>query len=133
MSLICDLDPAQGVKAAGGILIQALPDANDHILTILEDRLATLSKEQWLGEPVIPIRDLADTLLEGLHPVKLASTELSYRCHCSHERLKRILAALPQSDLLEMAESDSDTEMLCRFCTKPYVFSRDEIRSLIRA
>ncbi len=130
ISLAAHLDVQKGIAASGGILIQALPGANDNLLFILEDRLVQLGDlASYFARPN-GIQELVDILMEGTNAQLLSQDSVSYRCHCSRDRISRVLAALPQADLTDMADSGEDITMNCSFCTKPYVYSSREIRQL---
>lgn len=132
MSLTARLDAHQGIAAAGGILVQALPQANEHILVILEDRLVQLGQMNERFGTANCFEDMANHLLEDLNLVELAQTPTSYRCHCSRQRVAQILKSLPDKDLAELVESAEDVTLNCQFCTKPYVFSCSEITTMVR-
>jgi molecular chaperone Hsp33 len=54
---------------------------------------------------------------------------LEARCRCSRSRIERILRAMPESDLQDMA-ADKEVSVTCEFCSTTYTFPQSEISAL---
>lgn len=122
------------VLAAGGVLLQPLPGCPPEIIDQLELRsplFGEISRE--LAHD--PFEKLMGAWFDGLRPVALESTPLSYRCHCSRERMEKSLLALGKEELTRMIEDDVDgAELTCHFCRNSHHFStHDLIRLLNKA
>lgn len=122
------------VLAAGGVLLQPLPGCPSGIIDELELRsplFGEISRE--LAHE--PMETLMKAWFNDLSPVVLESTPLSYRCHCSRERMEKTLIALGKEELTHMIEDDIDgAELHCHFCKAMHHFStHDLIRLLNRA
>lgn len=122
------------VLAAGGLLLQPLPDCPDELVSQLELRspiYGDLSTALYHSQP--------DTLIsnwfDGLTPVVLEETPFCYRCYCSRERMEKALLSLGQKELTEMIQDEVEgADLKCHFCHKEYHFStHDLIRLLDRA
>lgn len=118
-----------GVAAAGGAIAQVLPGADERAIAALETRAAKLRPVTAL---VADGYD-ADALLRevaGEIPLR-ARRELrvTFACLCARERVAAALMSLDPNERAAMQEDD-ETEVVCDYCRKTYLFSRDEIANL---
>ncbi len=118
-------DPS-GIAAAGGMIVEAMPDAPEEMIRGLErrvERMATVSR-------VIAgagVSGLVDLLVGGLDPRTLEHRELRYRCGCSRGTLARHLRRLSPSELDSLATEGGDLEAECAFCGSVYRYSPAEL------
>lgn len=125
--------PDNRVRAAGGILIQLMPGAqeDEELIQRIElgiHKMPALSRA--IDEGRSPI-DLLFDLLEGLEANIVRQRPLAFRCPCSKERFSRGLIALGQEELEAMIESQGGAELVCHFCGEAYDVTEDELRALI--
>ncbi len=132
MALGVLVDTDLTIKKAGGFILQLLPFTPDEVITKVEENIKGLPSVTTMLEGGMTPEDIAAHLLRGMEPNVLDEGEPIYRCKCSRERMERALALLPKTDIEELAE-DEETRIECRFCDKVYVFSKDEVKSLIKA
>lgn len=115
--------------AAGGLLIQIMPDATETDIEQVEKVVASLQPISSL------IRDgqTPQEILKGLfddveileeHPVQ-------WHCDCSKDRFKAALTTLKESDLEEMISEDHGCQVKCEYCNKTYDFSEDELKFIL--
>ena len=116
-----------GVVAAGGIIVEALPDAAAAVLDRLKANLAAAGGVSRLVEAG-GARAVLDAVLAGLDPVEREARLLAYRCRCSRERLERHLAPLPYEELLALADDTGVIDAECAFCAEHYRFAPEELR-----
>lgn len=116
-----------GVAAAGGMIVEALPDAPAPVLGRLEANIARAGGVSRLVETGGD-RGVLDTLLAGLDPEEREARALAYRCRCSRERLERHLAPLPYEELIALAGDAGVIDAECAFCAERYRFSPGELR-----
>jgi molecular chaperone Hsp33 len=121
--------------AAGGYLVEQLPDADPDTLKRVEQNLAAIVEED--GGDTIPTNlllkgvtpfELTERVLDGLGMRPLQQIEPSFKCQCSSERLVRALRLLPRSEVEEILETQEKVEARCEFCGKIRVMGPDEIR-----
>lgn len=119
-----------GVIAAGGVLAQVLPGADERAVAALEERaLAMAPITKLIAEGAD-----ASTLLHALggNADLRAQRRLDVRfaCFCTPQKVESMLLGLGAQELREMATLRGETEAVCEFCKKPYTFTREEILAL---
>ena len=120
------------VKAAGGVLLQLLPFADEKTVTQLEANTASIpSITSMLSDGLKP-QDMTDLFLKDIPHEFVDEYEVSYRCTCSRPFIRKMLVSLGENDLSQMAKDEHDTEIVCQFCNKKYTFTREEISRLLR-
>lgn len=124
--------PDLHVLHAGGFLIQLLPFADEAVIPILEQNVASMPHVTELLKSGLTAEDIVMKCLEGLEPNLLDEAEPVYHCDCSRERTSRVLVSIGKEELQKLADGGEDIEVCCHFCDKKYVFSPDEILHLIQ-
>jgi molecular chaperone Hsp33 len=121
--------------AAGGYLIEQLPDASTETLQRVEKNLARLVEKD--GGDALPTNlflsgvtplDIAEIILDGLGMKPLQQIEPQLECKCSSQRLVRALRLLPREEVDQLVETQEKIEARCEFCGKKYEMGPDEIR-----
>ena len=119
------------VLAAGGILLQPLPGCPSDIIDELELRspiFGEISRE--LAHD--PMEKLMETWFQGLKPVTLETTPLSYQCGCSRRRMEKNLITLGKEELTRIIEDELEgAEIVCHFCKTHYQFSTQDLAALL--
>ena len=126
------VDTDMSVKVAGGYLIQLLPGAPDEIIDVLErgiQRSGAVTK--MLSDGMSP-EDMLGQVCGELGVVFMETTEVSYKCYCSRERVEAVLLSLGRKELEEIAAEGEAFPVECQFCDTVYKFTPDEIRKLIK-
>lgn len=122
-----------GVRLAGGLLVQLMPDATEADIDYIERRAA--------GFP-----DISFLLSEGFTPAEcldlfwgdpalnyLDCRPVGFHCNCSRPRMLRNLLAIGRADLAELAEDPNGIELVCHFCGTSYAFDQAAVRDLLTA
>lgn len=125
---------AQGVTAAGGILIQVLPKAarDEALVETLESRVAKLSGFTPLLQASKTLPEIFEQLLGDMNLVILPEVQmLRFHCGCSFDRVLGALQMLGEAELQDMIEKDNGAEATCHFCGEVYQASSDELAQLI--
>ena len=126
------VDTDWSVKVAGGYLIQLLPGAPDEIIDVLErgiQRSGAVTK--MLNDGMSP-EDMLGQVCGELGVVFMETTEVSYKCYCSRDRVEAVLLSLGRKELEEIAAEGEAFPVECQFCDTVYKFTPEEIRNLIK-
>ena len=125
---------AEGVTAAGGILIQVMPKAarDEALVQTLESRIAKLSGFTPLLQASKTLPEIFEQLLGDMGLVILPEIQmLRFHCACSFDRVLGALKMLGEAELQDMIEKDHGAEATCHFCGEVYQASSDELAQLI--
>ena len=120
-----------GVAAAGGLIVEALPGADDDLLQTLEVTFESVpSVSRCLEEE--GTEGLMSAVLGELDREVMEELPLTYACNCDRDRLRLHLANLPAEDrdhLLSVGEPGQQafTQVDCNFCGAQYRFSAEEL------
>ena len=122
-------DP-NGVKAAGGVIAQLLPGADERAVAALEERALLMPP---ITKMIAEGSD-AHALLHALAgPAQLRAhrtVDVRFACRCTREKVETALLGLGADELRKMARERTETEATCEFCKKMYVFTSDEVVEL---
>lgn len=122
------------VVAAGGYMVQLLPEVAEGPLMVMTERLRDF-------EDIVPLLArgaaspetlLAETLY-GMPYTKVGDRKVTFGCQCSPERLAISLASLPRADIESLQEGGSTLEIECDYCRKRYEFTQQQLRGLLEA
>ena len=133
------------IGAAGGMIIQMLPGAEEAAVDALEEMIGkmeplTTSTSRVMEEtPGLSQSGIVRRLMEEIFadmPEKyrlqaLEEREIRWECDCSRERMARALATIGKEDMREIIEEDGKAELQCHFCLKKYDFSRQELTEIL--
>lgn len=121
-----------GVKKAGGYIINPMPDAKEEDIQALERAIFEAGSVSRMLENNLSIEDLA-VKVTGDKKLKIVERNdlAKYECDCSKERMTKALVALGKHELQKIIEEDGELEMSCHFCNNKYHFSKEELLDII--
>ena len=125
---------AEGVTAAGGILLQVLPQVShdEDLVNILESRVGHLSGFTPLMRQGKSLSTIFEELLGDMDLHIFPEVQmLRFHCGCTFERMMRALKLLGVDELEDMIEKDEGAEATCHFCGQVYQASREELQELV--
>lgn len=120
------------IEKAGGLLIQLMPAADDREAEKIEKALDSMEP---IGDMMVggaSPEQILEAALAGFEVEYFDPQQVSYKCDCSLERVKRALATMGRKQLYEIAEKDNGARVECHFCDKVYVLSREELEQLAK-
>jgi molecular chaperone Hsp33 len=118
---------------AGGLFIQLMPNCDEQAISWLEGCIQKMPPVTKLLEKESSLENILKDVLPGKELVFLDTRPVTYRCNCSRERMERNLLSLGLKDLEELAREQEETELVCHFCEKKYLFKRAEIQDMAEA
>ncbi len=125
---------ANGVKQAGGFLVQVLPGAGEDVIDRLEARAnGGFPDLTFLMEEGLSPEKILDMFLGDPQIAFLGANEVSYQCNCSRERMEKGLITLGRTELADLAGEEDGIHLECHFCAKKYHFDRNEILALMES
>jgi molecular chaperone Hsp33 len=129
-TVVCE----ERVVAAGGYLVQLLPEVGRGPLTIMTERLEDYRNidEQVHRREFTP-DSLLDELLHGMPFTRLGESRVGFDCWCDQLRLMSALATLNRSDIEHLVEGGEVLEISCDYCGKEYRIAPAQLRGLLDA
>ena len=120
----------ENVEAAGGILIQAMPNCSDKLLDDLDIRTELFSAISQLLEEMT-LEEIVENCFRGLEPEILEDSPLALCCDCSLNYVEKVLLSMGKEELKNMIEEQGSCEVCCHFCRKKYFFDRAHLERLL--
>ncbi|MCK9585235.1 MAG: Hsp33 family molecular chaperone HslO [Candidatus Cloacimonetes bacterium] len=125
------IDQGARIRAAGGILIQALPQADTDLSLQIEENMKNTPNVSDLMDMGLTIEDILNRfVLKNLSWQISKSTPIRFHCDCSKARFARGLLLLGKDELQGLRE---DISPVCHYCNKAYTFTKEEIENLIKS
>jgi molecular chaperone Hsp33 len=121
------------VRAAGGFIVQLMPDVSEATIDRLEDNLKKISSVTELLDQGKTPEDILEMLLDGLDMTILETVPCGFRCDCSPEKIEKALVATGREELQSMIDEGKEIEMVCSFCNKKYIVSVEELEKLLKS
>ncbi|NNE67822.1 MAG: Hsp33 family molecular chaperone HslO [Pyrinomonadaceae bacterium] len=119
------------VEASGGVLIQMLPGANDHLATMIEDTIGNSPHVTELIREGATPEDLLKAALGEISFEVLETRPLAFKCNCSFERAESLIAALGDEEIESMITEDDGAVMNCGFCSSEYSLDSAQLAALL--
>ena len=120
-------------QAAGGVMIQLLPFADEETVAKLEANASKLAKLSHLFDEGLSNKEIADIALEGIEYDLFDEIDVGYVCTCSRERVGRALLSLSPYELFKILSEEKVMNVNCHFCDKVYSFDGNDIEQLREA
>lgn len=134
LGVLVDID--RTCLAAGGVLVQLLPFADEKTVAQLEKNASSFGNVSALFERGLSNKEIADIALDGIDYDVFDELEVGYRCTCSRERIEGALISVGQKEIDRMLAEQAaegkpeELEVDCRFCGTKYRFTKAELTAL---
>ncbi len=131
LSVLVDTDDS--IKAAGGFMIQVMPDASDEAITQVEKNIAAIPLVSRLMESGETPEQILYRILGEENVQILETMPVQFKCDCSRERFAEGLSSIGKEELLEMIHEDHGAEVVCHFCGEKYHYAESDLQELVDA
>jgi len=129
MTAVAALPGPGGVRAAGGYVVQLLPEATREAIDVMTDHVGNLPPLATLLDGPAPTAEgLIATLMGALEHEQLAASDLHFGCTCSEARVMTTILTLGDEEVEAMLGGDP-LEVRCDACGRMYRIGTDELRS----
>ncbi len=126
------VDRDYSVKVAGGYLVQLLPGAPDEVIDALEAGIQRAGAVTKMLEAGMTPEDILGQVCGTLGVVFMETTEVSYKCYCSRQRVEKALISLGRQELEEIKAEEKTFPVECQFCDTVYDFTPEDIGELLK-
>ena len=130
LGVLVDVDCS--VKVAGGYLIQLLPGAPDDVIDRLEAGIQRAGAVTRMLEAGMTPDDILGQVVGDLGVVFMETTEVTYKCYCSRDRVTSALISLGRRELEEIKAEGKTFPVECQFCDTVYEFTPEDIDTLLK-
>ena len=120
-----------GVKSAGGYIVQLMPDATEDVISALESNLSKIPPISKMLENNMSLEDIAG-MITGDGMLFMVGEDLlpKYKCDCQKSRIKNGLVSLGAKEIQDIIDTDGKAEVVCKFCKKKYEFSKEDLEKI---
>ena len=127
------VDTDNSVKAAGGFMLQLMPEATEEVAGELEDKMRTLEPITTMIEKGMTAEDIFFHITDGFDMLMDNNgVEPKYECKCSKERMEKALISIGKEELESIIKEQGEAELTCQFCDNKYKFSKEELENLLK-
>lgn len=126
------VDRDQSVKVAGGYLVQLLPGAPEETVDALEKGVQKAGAVTPMLEQGMTPEEILGVVMGDLGVLFLETTEVSYKCYCTRDRVEKALISLGREELTEIAQEGKAFPVECQFCDAVYTFTPEDIQALLK-
>lgn len=124
--------------AAGGVLVQLLPFADEAVIAQLEENAGSLYDVSRYFREGKSVMEIAEIAMKDIPFDAFDEIECEYLCDCSRERMLTAIARVGEKDILSMLDEEEaegherSLEAVCRFCNNAYRFPEEELLAATR-
>jgi molecular chaperone Hsp33 len=121
------------VSAAGGLIIQIMPGADERTVAAIESSVSrTPQTTAMIREGARP-RDLLRAALGSIEFEILEERAVNFACSCSYERAVSLISSIDRTELESMLREDKGAVMTCHFCNSTYRMDEAVLEEIIKA
>jgi molecular chaperone Hsp33 len=119
------------VAAAGGLMIQIMPGADDNTVSAIESAVSRAPQTtEMIREGAEPV-DLLRVALGDLRFDLLEEKPVKFWCSCSHDRAISLISSIDRDELESMLREDKGAVMNCHFCNETYRLDESQLVSIL--
>lgn len=119
--------------AAGGVIVQLLPFADEEVISRLEENAAGLYDISRHFREGKSLTDVAEIAMKNIPFDIFDELTVEYKCDCSRERMLTAIRRVGRPEIEKMLNEEEaegharSLEANCRFCNSSYRFSETEL------
>jgi molecular chaperone Hsp33 len=120
------------VKAAGGYLVQLLPEVGRGPLMVMTERLHDFENiDAQLRDPGFTPSALLEELLYGMAFTRLEESQVGFECWCNELRVVSAISTLPKHDIEHLLSGGEVLEIACEYCKREFRIPPARLRGLL--
>ena len=130
LGVLVDVD--YSIKAAGGFIIQLMPDASEEQISKLEENLKGLPSVTSILDEYHDAEKLIEILMKDIDFKILEKRDIDYKCNCSREKVEDAIVSVGPKEIEEILREDKKAEVSCYFCDKVYNFNESDLERMLK-
>lgn len=120
------------VEAAGGYLVQLLPEVGRGPLMVMTERLKDFeSIDAQLKDANFSPAALLEELLYGMAFTRLEESPVGFECWCNELRVVSAIATLPRQDIEHLLSTGDVLEIACEYCKREFRIPPARLQGLL--
>ncbi len=127
------IDTDHTCRAAGGILVQLLPFADEATVDLIERNAADLAHISTMIDQGMDNKAIADVALRDIPYDVFDELTVDYRCTCTKEKMDAVIRSVGRREIERLvAEQVADgkpaeLDITCRFCNTKYTYPKEKL------
>ena len=130
LGVLVDVD--YSIKAAGGFIIQLMPDATEEQISKLEENLKGLPSVTSILDQYHDAEKLIEILMKDIDFKILEKRDIAYKCNCTREKVEDAIVSVGPKEIEEILREDKKAEVSCYFCDKVYNFEEEDLERMLK-
>lgn len=118
-------------KAAGGFMIQLLPDTKEEDIVKIEKALENVEPVSTMIDNGMSPEDIMNKVLGQFEMEILEKSDLDYYCNCDRGKIESVIISLGRKEIEAIIEEDQKAEVVCHFCNTKYQFNKEELEKFL--
>lgn len=127
LGVLVDVD--NRAKAAGGFMIQLLPNTKEEVISQIEERLKLLPPMSELLNSGMSLEEIVQNIAPDVEILEKVPVE--FRCNCSKDRFERGILSLGIDEISKLINEDGQADTVCHFCNTHYQFNKSELEKIL--
>ncbi|MDE7163319.1 MAG: Hsp33 family molecular chaperone HslO [Clostridia bacterium] len=113
---------------AGGVVMQLLPDAQQEQIELAGDAFNTY--KAGAAEKFSNAENIYNEYFKQLANDEVTALFPEYRCNCSEEKIRGVLASVGKAELLKICEELGEVKVHCHYCNKDYIYDKKRVEEI---
>lgn len=124
------LNDKNGCKASGGIIVEALPDADDNAIFMLEDIMTNFTAiSSMIAEK--SIEEIGDFYFGHLDAEFFPAEPIELFCGCE-SKIRNVIISLGKAEADDIIKERGEIEVKCDYCRKAYKYTAEDVEQLFK-
>lgn len=125
------VDRDYSIKQSGGFILQLMPEADEEIISSIEEKLRHIKPVTQMLEEGMSQEDILNEVVGEYNINILDKKEVNYSCNCSKEKVEKALISIGKLELEKIINEDKKATLHCHFCNKDYNFNEKDLTQLL--
>lgn len=127
------VDKDISIKAAGGYMVQILPNVEEKDIDKIEEILKNAEPISTLIDKGLTPEEILENLFGEFQIEVLEKKNIKFKCNCNRDKIEGVLLSLGKEELTDIIEEDGQAEIVCHFCNTKYNFSKEDLIKLVNS
>ncbi|MEG2353803.1 MAG: Hsp33 family molecular chaperone HslO [Clostridium sp.] len=130
VGVLVDVD--YSIKAAGGLIIQMMPGADEGLADIITYRLEENPPITKLISQGKTVEDILKLYFDDMSLKLYDRMVPRYICDCSREKVEKALISLGKKEISEICAEGKNENVKCQFCGRSYDFTTEDLWNILK-